>query len=144
MSNPSPSSSTVKAASLGDNSAVIFKEFGGIVFVSVFDCVYERFVESDEEIRALGLNQTELRDAFLKIFENAIHQTQVAGKFKFDLFVDVRKDVLVVDVAEFMREGLLDDLAQLVAVVRRAQVVCRAHLESFDDSRTSCTARREE
>ncbi len=39
----------------------------------MFDGVYKCFVESDEEIRTLGLNQTELGDAFLKVLEYAIH-----------------------------------------------------------------------
>ncbi len=65
MSKPSPSSSTVKAASFGDNSAVIFNELCRIVFVAVLDGVNKGLVESDEKIRTFRTNQTELRDALL-------------------------------------------------------------------------------
>src|ERR1041384_8366812 len=55
-----------------------------IVLIAVLDCVDERFVESDEQIRAFRTNQTELRDSFLQKFQHAIHQCEVAGKFKLD------------------------------------------------------------
>src|ERR1043165_873854 len=112
-----------------------------IVFVSVLDRVYECFVERDEEIRAFRTNQTELGHAFLQKLEDAIHQREVAGKFKLDLFVNVRITTVGVAEAELVSECLFNYLAQLVAVVRQAQIVCGPHFESLDYAWTMLTAR---
>src|SRR6185369_6268898 len=115
---------------LGQQFSSDLQKLRRIVFVSVLDRVHERFVESDKEIRSLGFDQSKLRDPFLKIFENTVHQSKVAWKFKLDLLVNVRKEGWVVDVFEFVREGLLDDLAEFVAVVRQPEIIGRSHFES--------------
>src|SRR6185503_529733 len=56
-----------------------------VVLISVLDRVYKRFVESNEKIRAFRTNQTELRDAFLQVIKHAVHQREIARKFKLDL-----------------------------------------------------------
>ena len=108
------------------------QQLGGIVLVSVFDSVDECFVESNEEIRSFRPNQTALRYPILQVLEYAVHQAQVARKFKLDLLVNVRKNAGIVNETEFVREGLFDYLAQLLAVIRQSQVIGSAHFEGPD------------
>ena len=85
----------------------------------MFDGVYKRFIESDEEIRALRLDQTQLCDSFLQVLQHAVHQSSGRWEAQTRSFREREKEAWVVDVAQFVRKGLLDYFAQLVAVVRQ-------------------------
>src|SRR5688572_4901898 len=107
------------------------EQFARIVLVAVFYGVHKGLVERDEQVRTIGLDQTQLRDALLQVLEHAVHQTEITRQFKFDLLVNVRQKFRILEVTQLVGECFLDDFAELVAVVRQAKIVRRAHFEGF-------------
>ena len=51
----------------------------------MLDGIDESFIQRHKQIRLLDFNQTESGHTADQIFEHAIHQSQIAGQFQFDL-----------------------------------------------------------
>src|SRR5205085_7817966 len=109
-------------------------ELPSIVAVSVLDGVDEGFVQSDEEVRRVGLYHAEGGDALGDVMKHAVHQGDVARQLELYVLAHVGENLEVFDEAKLVAERLLDDGAKLFVVVGVSQVVGRAELEGFDDA----------
>ena len=76
--------------------------------------------------------------------QHTVHQGDIRRQFELDLLTHVRQNFQIVNEAQLVGQGLLDDVAQLILVVRQAQKIGRAHLEGFDDAGLLCFVRRDD
>ena len=91
-----------------ESSAVIFSSFVGSFLFPCLTALTKASSRATNRFERSGLIKPSFATRSCKILQHTIHQGKIAGKLKFDLFVNVRKKAGVVNIAQFVRERLLD------------------------------------